>query len=80
MFCLNMFLGGIFKLLGLNFKWDEIKQHSLDTAVNIISIPKTRNEDCMSFVEDIGQTTNTKLIILHPIELTFLYQIKYTSG
>lgn len=52
------------EVLVLKTKLDEIEQHNLGITVDIIGIPKTQNENCLSIVENIGKNTNTELNVL----------------
>lgn len=48
----------------LKSKIDEIEQQNLGISVDVMGIPKTTNEDCISIIEEIGKKTNTELKVL----------------
>lgn len=48
----------------LKSKIDDLEQHNLGISVDIMGIPKTTNENCISIVEEIGKRTNTELKVI----------------
>jgi len=54
----------------LKNKIDEIEQYNLGISVDVMGIPKTINEDCISIIEELGKKTNTELKVLDAYRIT----------